>query len=72
MPSRITSPDEAKPDFLITPNECQRRLAIGQTTYYEWVRRGWLHPISFSKRLHRLRASEVDALIDEMQKGGAK
>lgn len=69
MPARVTSPDEVKPDLLITPQEAQRRLAIGQTTYYTWVNKGWLHPLHFSKRLHRVRAAEVDALIASITSG---
>jgi predicted site-specific integrase-resolvase len=69
MPARVTSPDEVKPDLLITPKEAQRRMAIGQTTYYGWVQKGWIKPIHFSKRLVRVRAAEVDDLINSISSG---
>ena len=51
-------------DLLISPSEARRRLSIGKTTYYAWVKKGWLKPRYFSSRLVRLRATEVDAVAD--------
>ena len=66
----IFEPDHVNPDQLISPAEAQRILAIGQTTYYQWVRKGWLHPIRFSARLVRIRAAEVRELIERSANGG--
>lgn len=64
MPSeKILSP-QVNQDLLISPSEARRRLSIGKTTYYAWVKKGWLKPCHFSPRLVRVRAAEVDALAD--------
>ncbi len=70
MPFRTTSPDEVKPDTLLTAKEAQHRLGIGPTTLNKFVRLKWLTPVRFSKRLVRFRASEVQALIDSFAKKG--
>lgn len=70
MPFRTTSPDEAKPDTLLTAKEAQHRLGIGPTTLNKFVRLAWLTPARFSKRLVRYRASEVGALIEKFSKNG--
>ncbi len=69
MPSRVVSTDLPSVDQLISPTEAQHRLAIGQTTYYLWVKKGWLHPIRFSRRLIRIRAAEVSDLIARIANG---
>jgi predicted DNA-binding transcriptional regulator AlpA len=70
MSFRATSPDEVKPDTLLTAKEAQHRLGIGPTTLNKFVRLKWLTPVRFSKRLVRFRASEVQALIDSFAKKG--
>ena len=70
MPFRTTSPDEVKPDTLLTAKEAQHRLGIGPTTLNKFVRLAWLTPARFSKRLVRYRASEVGALIEKFSKNG--
>lgn len=70
MAFRHTSPDEAKPDTLLTAKEAQHRLGIGPTTLNKFVRLKWLTPVRFSKRLVRYRSSEVDALIETFSKNG--
>jgi predicted DNA-binding transcriptional regulator AlpA len=73
MSFRATSPDEAKPDTLLTAKEAQHCLGIGPTTLNKFVRLKWLSSVRFSKRLVRYRASEIDALIEKFsKKGGAQ
>lgn len=71
MPFRTTSPDEVKPEALLTAKNTQECLGIGPTTLNKFVRLKWLTPVRFSKRLVRYRTSEVQALIASFtQKGG--
>lgn len=72
MPFRTTSPDEVKPDTLLTAKEAQHRLSIGSTTLNKFVRVKWLTPVRFSKRLVRYRACEVQVLIDSFAKKGGE
>jgi hypothetical protein len=64
MPPRPALTEEADQELLLSPAKARIKLAIGQTTYYLWIQKGWLHPIRFSRRLVRIRASEVTALIE--------
>jgi hypothetical protein len=70
MAFQITSPSEVKLDTLLTAKETQHRLSIGPTTLNKFVRRKWLIPIRFSKRLVRYKSSEISALIDKFRKNG--
>jgi predicted DNA-binding transcriptional regulator AlpA len=70
MPARVTSSDEAKPDHLVTPAEARYWLAIGQTTYFKWLKDGRLKPVYFSRRLVRHRSSDIIALIANHEKAG--
>ena len=70
MPTRVTSPDEAKPDTLVTPAEARHWLAIGQTAYFKWLKDGRLKPVYFSRRLVRHRSSDINALIASHEKAG--
>lgn len=64
MPARVTSPDEAKPEILTSPQGASTRLHVGTTTIYKLVKQGKLTPIKFGRRCTRFRLSEIEALID--------
>ncbi len=70
MPTRVTSSDEAKPDTLVTSAAARHWLAIGQTTYFKWLKDGRLKPIYFSSRIVRHRSSDIVALIEAHAKNG--
>lgn len=59
-------------DRLITVRETLLLLGIGSTTLYKFCRQGKLNPVKFSTRCTRFRMSEINAFIDNAQKGGAK
>lgn len=70
MPTRVTTSDENIPDTLVTPAATRHWLAIGQTTYFKWLKDGRLKPIYFSRRIVRHRASDINALIEAHSKNG--
>lgn len=52
-------------DRLISVSDAKKMLGVGTTTIYKLCRDGKLHPIKFSRRCTRFRASEICAFINE-------
>lgn len=59
-----------KSTTLLSGRTVASRFGIGNTTLHKLVSLGLLTPVRFSKRLVRYRASEVEALIDDVAKNG--